>query len=228
MSIEGLPDGYAPIQKPVYAPAVTPELLKSLNTPNAENKHWPKVSADNANVSHNVQIKSIDNPSHPANGQYGLFAAQDLVPSSFITFYLGLVHVNESEDTNKESDYDLSFDRELVLSIDAEHLGNEARFLNDYRGVRQDGANAEFCDCWAQIEQDETNPSSRGSAESPPQLRRTRWERRMGVFVLGPGKSGKAKRGIKHGEEIVVNYGRYFWSARRGQESTDTADGEFA
>lgn len=75
-------------------------------------------------------------------------------------------------------------------------MGNEARFINDYRGVA-DKANAEFKEMWDE----------------------RRRERAMGVWVLAEGKNGKGKaRGVRKGEEILVSYGRGFWGARKGAE----------
>lgn len=145
-----------------------------------------------------VKITAIDAPSHPAYGQCGLFAATALSPGSFVLFYLG--HVHDSSTSDLASNYDLSLDRELDLSVDATRFGNEARFINDYRGVREQGPNAEFRDCVLQL---------------GPGL----WERRIGVFVLSRGKSARGARaqGIKKGEEIVVSYGKGFWDARRAE-----------
>lgn len=76
-------------------------------------------------------------------------------------------------------------------------MGNEARFVNDYRGIRGEGPNAEFREVLF------------GSGE-----------RGMGVWVMGTGKKGgKGKAGIKKGEEIVVSYGRGFWKARVDEEA---------
>jgi hypothetical protein len=141
-----------------------------------------------------VRITPISTPSHPAHGQHGLLALRSLPPSSFILFYLGTLH--PSSTTDHESNYDLSLDRDLDLSIDATHYGNEARFINDYRGIRPEGPNAEFRDCLVEM--------------TPGRL-----ERRIGVFVLNAGKARKRSRGIAKGEEIVVSYGKGFWSARK-------------
>jgi hypothetical protein len=108
--------------------------------------------------------------------------------------YLGLAHTDAESDP--ASDYDLSLDREAAdgASVDASMCGNEARFINDYRGVR-DGPNAEFRDVWVDV----------GSSML---------EKRIGVFVLGEGKSGKRKKGIGKGMEICVSYGKGFWKER--------------
>jgi hypothetical protein len=149
-----------------------------------------------------VKITSIATPSHPANGQHGLFAAKDLKPGTFILQYLGEIHISlppipdssdssTTVDPHANSNYDLSLDREMGIGIDADMWGNEARFINDYRGITE-RPNAEFREVWGE----------------------RRKERGMGVWVLPEGKSGKGK-GIKKGEEILVSYGRGFWGARK-------------
>lgn len=171
-----------------------------------------------SSINNLVAVQPIINPSHPANGQNGLFATQNLPPNAFILCYLGRVHTNSVEDTDPNSDYDLSLDRELGIGVDARFEGTEARFINDYRGVpynlsqssggaksgnKRDGKdtmrgpNAEFRDIWVDI--------GRGIVE-----------KRIGVFVLTAGKSGKRSMGIKKGEEVLVSYGKGFWAGRSG------------
>lgn len=116
------------------------------------------------------------------------------------------------------------------LGIDAECRGNEARFINDYRGVGA-APNAEFREIWVSG-RNVVNDAKIGKS-STQGLRATRadiqrGERGTGVFVLGAGK-GKARkevktgriRGIKKGEEILVSYGRGFWGARQLAEAAD-------
>lgn len=144
-----------------------------------------------------VRIKVIGNSSHPANGQHGLFAAQNLLPDTFILTYIGYVH--GTADTDPTSDYDLRLDAERGIAVDASRMGNEARFINDYRGVSATGPNAEFRDVWVDFENGML-------------------ERCIGVFVLSAGKvkSGKRAKGIAKGEEILVSYGKGFWNERKG------------
>lgn len=140
----------------------------------------------------NVKITPISDASHPANGQYGLFTCQNHSPGAFILPYLGYVHSrSEMDDT---SDYDLSLDRENGIGVDASKMGNEARFINDYRGVST-GPNAEFRDTYIDL----------GNGKV---------EKRMGIFVLRVGKSGKNSKGISKGQEILVSYGKGFWNER--------------
>lgn len=160
-----------------------------------------------------VRIAHIASPTHPAHGQYGLLATRSLAPGSFILLYQGRLHTGAAVDTDEASDYDLSLSREDGgLALDAAQMGSEARFINDYRGVRAAGPNAEFRDVWLEV------PGSKGLVE-----------RRIGVFVMGEGRkrggAGKAgKAGIAKGEEIVVSYGRGFWQGRRPEREAGAGE----
>ncbi|CAG8778257.1 16739_t:CDS:2, partial [Acaulospora colombiana] len=87
-----------------------------------------------------VHIEPITLHGHPANGQGGLFASRKIPPNTFMLFYIGEVHA----ETRETSDYDLSLlktttdDGSIVhVGIDAQSMGNEARFINDYRGIKE-------------------------------------------------------------------------------------------
>jgi SET domain-containing protein len=91
-----------------------------------------------------VTIQRISSLSHPAYGQYGLFASQKIHPRTHIIDYIGEVHCDDRPD----SDYDLSLYRSqdgVNVGVDARTMGNEARFINDFRGIR-DKPNAVFAD----------------------------------------------------------------------------------
>jgi hypothetical protein len=187
---------------PSYSPSLTPDYNSFLRTPPKDAipipANTPKGPCSLA------RITPIVTPSHPANGQCGLFAVKDLKPGTFILQYLGEIHVSvlpttstdssTTVDPHANSNYDLSLDRELGLGIDADKKGNEARFINDYRGIA-DKPNAEFKEIWDE----------------------RRKERGIGIWVLPEGKSGKGK-GVRKGEEILVSYGRGFWGARKSVE----------
>ncbi|KAI1088137.1 hypothetical protein F5B19DRAFT_27403 [Rostrohypoxylon terebratum] len=149
-----------------------------------------------------ARIVPITDPSHPANGQSGLFAARQLPPGSLILPYYGVLHSSLPPFcmAHEKSDYDLWLDRDAALAIDADKAGNEARFVNDYRGIAA-RPNSEFRECW--------------------DLRRG--EKCMAVFVLPAGKNAgkKAAAGIGKGEEILVSYGKGFWSKRRDENQDD-------
>ncbi|KAF8898409.1 SET domain protein [Infundibulicybe gibba] len=83
-----------------------------------------------------VATRPISDKSHPANGQLGLFTTKMIPPKTHIIDYLGEMHCDDRPD----SDYDLSLlrtqDGNINIGIDARVMGNEARFINDYRGVK--------------------------------------------------------------------------------------------
>jgi xeroderma pigmentosum group C-complementing protein len=145
-----------------------------------------------------VEIRPITEPAHPANGQRGLFAARALAPGQFICAYLGAYHPGSGPlaARHARSDYDLWLDRAADVAVDAAREGNEARFVNDFRGTPGPGrANAEFREVW--------DPR--------------RGERGMAVFVIGRAKAkagGGKGAGIAKGEEILVSYGKGFWEVR--------------
>lgn len=81
-----------------------------------------------------VIIRQITQDGHPAKGQLGLFASRKIPAGCHIIDYVGEVHC----DDRPESDYDLSLLRlqeGLSVGVDASKMGNEARFINDFRGV---------------------------------------------------------------------------------------------
>lgn len=188
------------LTSPAYSPALTKAHLQSLRTRHTEASDPAREipTTLQPGPSANVKITPITDASHPAHGQAGLFAARALSPGTLILPYLGEVHPASAE-SHASSDYDLWLDRGADVAVDAARAGNEARFVNDYRGVP--GAvrpNAEFCEVWDD----------------------RRGEKAMAVFVLPAGKKDKGKKcgGIAKGQEILVSYGKGFWGKRRDEE----------
>jgi len=108
------------------------------NSTNSEVKSSPKPP---------VVIRNITSPDHPAYNQRGLFASKKIPPRTFILPYYGEIH----SDVRPHSDYDLSLFRSSIglgVGVDAAKMGNEARFVNDYRGTSAKRANAEFREGW--------------------------------------------------------------------------------
>ncbi|KAK5100272.1 hypothetical protein LTR70_001740 [Exophiala xenobiotica] len=70
--------------------------------------------------------------------------------------------------------------------------------------------------------------------ENGPETKQARRKRRrknvgmrgVAIFVMPAGKAGKRKEGIKAGQEILVSYGKGFWS-HHGVESPDVSRTEF-
>lgn len=213
---ENWPTSLPYLSNAILAPDIPKDILTTtaLTSPSIE----PNVAIINPPVVPytNIRITPINDPAHPAHGQCGLYTTQVHPPDSFICLYLGYVHATKPDDQIKEdstlpqepkSDYDLSLDRDLGLAIDAANMGNEARFINDYRGIA-DRPNSEFRDVIMK---------HKGGKR----------ERGVGVFVKGAKKvkKGKAKKedeaGIGKGQEILVSYGRGFWSARRMEAAAE-------
>ena len=95
-----------------------------------------------ANARNLAVIRTITSPSHPAYRQRGLFAFKKIPPRTCIVEYIGEIHC----DDRPNSDYDLSLHRTqagINIGIDASGMGNEGRFVNDFRSIRAK-PNAEF------------------------------------------------------------------------------------
>ncbi|KAI6091467.1 hypothetical protein F4821DRAFT_226154 [Hypoxylon rubiginosum] len=186
------PAGISYLLQPSYAPHVTkPQFQATKSRPPDLATEIPREFP--RGPSSLVRIALIHNPSHPANGQAGLFATKCLPPGALVLPYYGQVH-HSSNVAHEQSDYDLWLDRDVDLAVDAEKAGNEARFVNDFRGVST-RPNCEFRECW--------------------DLRRG--ERSIAVFVLPAGKNTNKKlvAGVRKGEELLVSYGKGFWGKRR-------------
>ncbi|TPX07073.1 uncharacterized protein E0L32_010968 [Thyridium curvatum] len=240
------------LTEPTYSRHITPSQLALLRTPDPSLPRIPPAPPPGPWP--DVLIAPITAPSHPARGQRGLFAARDLPPGSFVVPYLGhyyhaagMTGTTEGAGAEEEearrhaaaSDYDLWLDRGAGVAVDAARAGNEARFVNDYRGTGARRANAEFREVWDAV----------------------RGEKGMGVFVLPLGKrraaklarrrrEGKVAAGggrkragggeekeeeeeeeddgwIRKGKEILVSYGKGFWEKRREEEMGGEGEGGF-
>lgn len=114
-------------------------------------------------------------------------------------------------DEEAASDYDLWLDRDADVAVDAARQGNEARFVNDFRGVEA-RANAEFrsvfCERWGQVCVGVWVLGTTG--------KRKKKKKKMGGGVAGGKGSGDG--GIRKGEEILVSYGKGFWEERRREK----------
>ena len=196
------PEDVQYLTNPTYSPMITLDERSALSRLTAESTTYAKIAPEALKSPCPwVEIRTIEDTKHPAHGQRGLFAFQHLQPDSFICLYLGDVHTNSMSDTDPHSDYDLSYDRDIGLSVDAARSGSEARFANDYRGVVE-RPNSEFRDCFVQVKSDKRSSG-------------LKWERRVGIFVLSAGKAGKRKAGVKAGEEILITYGKGYWEGRK-------------
>ncbi|KAI5124430.1 hypothetical protein M0805_008314 [Coniferiporia weirii] len=131
------PNGLRLLHAMSYSPSIPLDVLQFIKgSVHASNAGRIDPSTSNAPVI----IRRIDDPAHPALGQMGLFSTRKIPPRTHIIDYLGEAHV----DDRPNSDYDLSLYRATQpeggtftsVGIDAAHMGNEARFINDYRGIK--------------------------------------------------------------------------------------------
>lgn len=190
------PENLPYLTAPAYSPSLAKTQLQAIRSKPSSTSEVREIGPDwKPGPCSLVKITPIADTQHPAHGQAGLFATRHLAPGSLILPYLGEVHAADSE-AHVSSDYDLWLDRDGGVAVDASRMGNEARFVNDYRGVP--GAakpNAEFCEVW----------DGRRS------------EKGMAVFVLPAAKKNRAKgSGIAKGHEILISYGKGFWGQRQG------------
>ncbi|KDQ20643.1 hypothetical protein BOTBODRAFT_100151 [Botryobasidium botryosum FD-172 SS1] len=136
---------------------ITSELKRSGSASNSSDEARPSSKSKPP-----VVIRTITSPDHPAYNQRGLFASKKILPRTFILPYYGEIH----SDTRSQSDYDLSLFRSpstgLSVGVDAAKMGNEARFVNDYRGTDAKRANAEFREGWDGVRRMEVWSGSEG------------------------------------------------------------------
>ncbi|KAH9945619.1 hypothetical protein B0H21DRAFT_694110 [Amylocystis lapponica] len=119
------------LAEPSYHSSVSPEIRSEIRPSNGS-RSLPSLNRPLVQL---VTIRQIVDSSHPARGQYGLFATKKVSPRTLLLDYIGEVHC----DDRPESDYDISLHRTqngVSVGVDARWMGNEARFINDFRGVR--------------------------------------------------------------------------------------------
>tara|TARA_Y100000813_G_scaffold194440_1_gene174818 strand:- start:264 stop:743 length:480 start_codon:yes stop_codon:yes gene_type:complete len=82
----------------------------------------------------NVKIKIIDDEKHILKGEYGLFAENKLEKYQVLGEYTGIISSNGGR-------YVAGFnglEKTNYFGIDALKAGNELRFINDYRNIKND------------------------------------------------------------------------------------------
>lgn len=98
------------------SPVYLPSSLASQSFPTRGLVRHPLPESSARSV---VRIKAIDQPDHPAHGQYGLVATKDLKPGTLVLTYCG--RVTRQDQVSPTSNYSLSFGPDLA--IDAEKEG---------------------------------------------------------------------------------------------------------
>lgn len=169
---------------------------------------------------------------HPAQGQYGLFARCDLEPDTLLLPYLGKAHLSTPADQDDESEYDASISVVLQATssnlasvggeksdtvrcgIDATHCGNEARFVNDYRGILK-RPNVFFKDVERAFPKKLAKAKDAAVAADSGDKEEIEVElpKKIKTLCIFTGAHP-----IKAGTELCVSYGKGWWAARNGQE----------
>lgn len=86
-------------------------------------------------VSRLAQLCLITDPRHPAVGSYGLFAKTRIASGTVITTYSGVVQRAHGSPVPGTETYGMAYVSHPDLVVDAEYLGNFARFANDPRNT---------------------------------------------------------------------------------------------
>lgn len=140
-------------------------------------------------------------PEHPASGGGGAQgvrlrtdAGRGLEKGELVMYYAGHVRCGVHSNQCDPSDYPcpLSSNADAQSTdpvVDALHLGNLSRFLNDARG------SAEPCNCFIQFEE-------------------VRCEKQPVVLV-----AVRTLRVIQPGEELTIDYGEAFWAAKERRDA---------
>jgi len=81
-----------------------------------------------------IEVQKVTDPNHPEHGKFGVFAKVALDKNKVLGEYTGAIQLT---DTKKTSGFaSILFDNYVhSVDVDAEKIGNEFRFLNDYRGT---------------------------------------------------------------------------------------------
>ncbi|KAL4243171.1 hypothetical protein ABKN59_001052 [Abortiporus biennis] len=86
------------VSSPTYHSSVSSEILLHIGPSTTQNA--------SVSISHNVSIKVITEPNHPASGQRGLFASKKIDANTLILDYIGEVHLLESMHKREETRLD--------------------------------------------------------------------------------------------------------------------------
>jgi len=113
---------------------------------------WDSLASDVKQKVCTQCIEDVEIKSHPTQAQFGLFAKKDLPKESIIGEFTGVVQQRMDNTNSKSPAVTLFLDESTIIEIDASKVGNETRFINDFRG-RESEPNANlqqirFGGCW--------------------------------------------------------------------------------
>ena len=172
-----------------------------------------------------TEIWQITDPDHPCycdaehskDGEYsyGLFATQDFPGGTFVGQYAGAIKPRQQDDTSR---YLVPFcvdDTGVAFDVDAEHFGNEARFINDFHDVPMPTI--------------ESGGLARGAAQ-----RATCKEANVEFIGGNCATTGqyfiavmtKNKKKVKKGQEFLVDYGSGYFTKLSGSDSRELEESQ--
>lgn len=151
---------------------------------------------------------------HPAAGSFGLFAAQDIAPNTFLRPYLGVLHTKADADFYSTYDLSLCHDSRLANSRSStskdmvNHI--ESLSLEPQADAEWHNATALYLDSRYWGNESRFVNDYRGIAPKPNvefrsfvQLGEDGQQRfQMGLFATRP---------VRKGQELLINYGKSFW-----------------
>ena len=172
-----------------------------------------------------LSVRTINDAKHPAHGQAGLFTKKKIAPGEMIIPYFGVIHAtlvsadlattgstpddsvsNEAADQvsdcdgtgqqHEHSDYDLSLVRVSAFDPSNPFPGYHVSIGVDAATA---GNAARFVNDYRGIAGEPNAEFRMGTGETG--------EKRMEIWAM--------KKGVGKGEEILVSYGKSWWSARR-------------
>lgn len=83
-----------------------------------------------------IQIEPIQDVSHPCFGELAVFATKDFAKEHTFGPYAGdVIPVQALNDSHGRGKYHMKFGVDDEFMVDAENVGNELRFVNDFRDV---------------------------------------------------------------------------------------------
>lgn len=136
------PPQSVPVSETPYVPQPDPKerllkIFQEINVKYLESNNWSGIPKDMAQATRHFYIHGTEArllpPNHFLHGQYGLFALQRFSKFDIIGEYCGKI-----AGKNAGGHYVAALEdkpHEESLGIDAEHWGNEMRFINSYLNV---------------------------------------------------------------------------------------------
>lgn len=102
-----------------------------------DSNHWGSISREQRQLARRFQVKGVEArklpPSHFLHGEYGLFATRKFSKFDIVGEYVGKIVGNTVNGHYVAALEDK--EHEESLGIDAQHMGNEMRFINSYLNV---------------------------------------------------------------------------------------------